>query len=578
MLRLLHTADVHLGARHADLGDAASAQRERQFAAFRTSVDLAIAEKVDLFLVAGDLFDSNVQPRRSVERVAAELARLAQARIRSVLIPGTHDVYDRSSVYRAYDLPALAGTRPAEEMVTILAPERPWIHLPSLDVVVHGPVFATKRAPHSPLRDLAAAETPAATWRIGLLHASISIPGRTEHDEVVVTLDEIGASGLDYLALGHWHSAQSSKAKGVAYAYSGAPEPVAVDQDRAGKVLLVTLEERDGAKAVAIDERVVGELARLAQARIRSVLIPGTHDVYDRSSVYRAYDLPALAGTRPAEEMVTILAPERPWIHLPSLDVVVHGPVFATKRAPHSPLRDLAAAETPAATWRIGLLHASISIPGRTEHDEVVVTLDEIGASGLDYLALGHWHSAQSSKAKGVAYAYSGAPEPVAVDQDRAGKVLLVTLEERDGAKAVAIDERVVGRTSFVSLDVDAATVASQPALIDMLRATADPDQVLDVRLIGVRPDTLDLEPLEVEQTLKAAYLRVRVRDASRPALTEGALPPAETIAGAFIRSVEGRIADLEASGDDPAQREAVELRDALRLGRLLLAGQEVTL
>ena len=391
MLRLLHTADVHLGARHADLGDAASAQRERQFAAFRTSVDLAIAEQVDLFLVAGDLFDSNVQPGRSVERVAAELGRLAQA-------------------------------------------------------------------------------------------------------------------------------------------------------------------------------------------RIRSVLIPGTHDVYDRSSVYRAYDLPALAGTRPAEEMVTILTPERPWIHLPSLDAVVHGPVFATKRAPHSPLRDLAAAEAPAATWRIGLLHASVSIPGRTEHDEVVVTLDEIGASGLDYLALGHWHSAQRSKAKGVTYAYSGAPEPVAVDQDRAGKVLLVTLEERDGAKVVSVEERVVGRTSFRSLDVDAATVASQPALVDKLRSTADPDLVLDVRLIGVRPDTLDLEPLEVEEALKEAYLRVRVRDASRPALTEGALPPAETIAGAFIRSVEGRIADLEASGDDPAQREAAELRDALRLGRLLLAGQDVTL
>jgi DNA repair exonuclease SbcCD nuclease subunit len=391
MLRLLHTADVHLGARHADLGDAASAQRERQFAAFRTSVDLAIAEKVDLFLVAGDLFDSNVQPRRSVERVAAELARLAQARIRSVLIPGTHDVYDRSSVYRAYDLPALAGTRPAEELVTILTPERPWIH------------FA-------------------------------------------------------------------------------------------------------------------------------------------------------------------------------SLDAVVHGPVFATKRAPHSPLRDLAVAETPAATWRIGLLHASISIPGRTEHDEVVVTLDEIGASGLDYLALGHWHSAQISRSKGVTYAYSGAPEPVAVDQDRAGKVLLVALEERDGAKAVSIDERVVGRTSFMSLDLDAATVVSQPALIDKLRGTADPDQVLDLRLIGVRPDTLDLEPLEVEEALKGAFLRVRVRDASHPALTDGALPPAETIAGAFIRSVEGRIADLEASGDDPAQREAAELRDALRLGRLLLAGQEVTL
>ena len=391
MLRLLHTADVHLGARHADLGEAASAQRERQFAAFRASVDLAIAERVDLFLVAGDLFDSNVQPRRSVERVAAELARLAEA-------------------------------------------------------------------------------------------------------------------------------------------------------------------------------------------RIRSVLIPGTHDVYDRSSVYRAYDLPALAGVRPAEDMVVVLTPSRPWVHLPALDAVVHGPVFATKRAPHSPLRDLAAVETPPATWKLGLLHASVAIPGRTEHDEVVVTVDEIAASGLDYLALGHWHSAQAAKAKAVTYAYAGAPEPVAVDQDRGGKVLLVTLEETDGRRTVSIDERVVGRTSFQHLDLDAATVGSQPALVEKLRAMADPDLVLDVRLIGVRPDELDASPAEIEEALRGAFLRVRVRDASLPALTEGALPPVETIAGAFIRNVEGRIADLEASGDDPAQREAEELRDVLRLGRLLLAGQEVTL
>src|SRR5258707_9416730 len=109
MLRLLHTADVHLGARHTDLGEQAAAQRERQFAAFRATVDLAIAEKVDVVVIAGDLFDATVQPRRSVERGAAELKRLADVRIRTVIIPGTHDVYDRASIYRAYDLPALAG-------------------------------------------------------------------------------------------------------------------------------------------------------------------------------------------------------------------------------------------------------------------------------------------------------------------------------------------------------------------------------------------------------------------------------------------------------------------------------------
>jgi exonuclease SbcD len=394
MLRLVHTADVHLGARHADLGEAAAAQRERQFAAFVAAVDLALAEKVDLFLVAGDLFDSNVQPRRSVERVAAELGRLARDRIRTVIIPGTHDVYDRSSVYRAYDLAAMAG------------------------------------------------------------------------------------------------------------ASSG-------------------------------------------------------------------------------DDLVTVLTPDRPWVHLAALDAVVHGPVFATKRAPHSPLRDLASVSTPDTTWRIGMVHGAIAIPGRTDHDEVVITTDEIAASGLDYLALGHWHGAQVASARGVTYAYAGAPEPVALDQDKAGKVLLVTLDQQAGEKHVDVEERVVGKTSFERVEIDAASLESQPALIARLRAAADADRVLDVRLFGVRPDELDLDPTEVEEALKRDVLRIRVRDLSHPALTDGALPPAETVAGAFIRTVEQRIAALEGPDGPPdalAAREAEELRDVLRLGRLLLAGREVTL
>ena len=388
MLRVLHTADVHLGARHADLGDQAASQRERQFAAFRASVDLAIAEHVDLFLVAGDLFDSNTQPRRSVERVAAEFARLAAARIRVVLIPGTHDVYDRSSVYRAYDLVALAGVPPGGDLVTVLTPDQPEVVLPTIDAVVWGRVFATKRAPNSPL------------------------------------------AGFD-------------------------------------------------------------------------------------------------------------------------------------------------ASKETRATWRIGLIHGSLSIPGRTDGDEVVFTKEEIAASGLDYLALGHWHSSLAGKAGGVQYAYSGAPEPVALDQDEAGRVLLVSLDERGGKRVVDVEERQVGRTRFERIDLDAAAVASQPALVAELLTRADPDLVLDARLTGVRPDGLDVDVDEVEAALAASFLKVRVRDRSVPALSEGPLPPPDTIAGAFIRDLEGRIAELEAADRTD---EAAELRDSLRLGRLLLGGEEVTL
>jgi DNA repair exonuclease SbcCD nuclease subunit len=269
--------------------------------------------------------------------------------------------------------------------------------------------------------------------------------------------------------------------------------------------------------------------------------------------------------------------------------VVVHATVFATKRAPYSPLRDQAGkAGDPPATWRIGMVHGSISIPGKTERDEVVFTTGEIAATGFDYLALGHWHSSQQSRAGAVTYAYAGAPEAVALDQDRAGKVLVVELEETAGRRSVTVQERKVGTTRFERLELDAATIDSQPALVETLAKKADPDLVLDARVVGVRPDELDLHLDEIEAALAASFLKVRVRDVSLPALTEGALPPIDTIAGAFIRNLEARIAELEAGGptaggsDGATGRdsvaEAAELRDALRLGRLLLAGHEVSL
>jgi DNA repair exonuclease SbcCD nuclease subunit len=328
---------------------------------------------------------------------------------------------------------------------------------------------------------------------------------------------------------------------------------------------------------------VAAQLKRLVGSKIRTVIIPGTHDVYDRSSIYRTYDLKALAESTPGDDLVTVLTPATPSVHLQACDTVVHGPVFATKRAPHSPLRDLdVSASRDTATWHIGMVHGSISIPGKTDRDEVVITTEEIAATGLDYLALGHWHSAQEARAGGVMYAYAGAPEAVALDQDRAGKVLLVELEHIGEGRTVTVQERQVGRTRFQKLELDAAAVTTQPSLIEALGRKGHPDLVLNVRIVGVRPDELDLQAEEIEAALAPAFLKIRFRDVSVPALTEGPLPSPETIAGAFIRDLEARIAELEAAHvvTDGAERseEAAELRDALRLGRLLLAGHEVSL
>ena len=235
------------------------------------------------------------------------------------------------------------------------------------------------------------------------------------------------------------------------------------------------------------------------------------------------------------------------------------------------------------ATWRVGLAHGALAIPGKTDADEVVFTEEEISRTGLDYLALGHWHSAVEGRAGNVTYAYSGAPEPVAVDQDGAGQVLIVSLDDKGGSRhEVKIAAKRVGQTRHQKVEVDLATVGTQPALIEQLAAHADANLVLDVRLRGFMPDAMDMDLDEVERSLASSFLKLRIRDELIPAAAEGPIPPPDTVLGAFLRDMTGRIESLEKAqaggASAEAARELDDLRDVLRLGRHLLEGRTVTL
>ena len=163
---LLHTADVHLGARHADLGEAAAAQRERQFAAFRPAVDLAIAR------------EGRPVPRR---RRPVRLERPAQA------LGGARGRRARPARAGPYPLGAGAGHPRRLRPVVGLSRLRPRGHgrhaagrrrwSPSSRRTTRGstcqastpsstaPASRPSARPRSPLHDLAAVETPDATWQ-----------------------------------------------------------------------------------------------------------------------------------------------------------------------------------------------------------------------------------------------------------------------------------------------------------------------------------------------------------------------------------------------------------------------------
>ena len=262
----------------------------------------------------------------------------------------------------------------------------------------------------------------------------------------------------------------------------------------------------------------------------------------------------------------------------PSLDLIVYGRVFDAKRSPRSPLAGLDVSSDRRGGWKIGMVHGSLAIPGKTDSDSVVFTEEEIAKSGLDYLALGHWHSAMEGRAGATTYAYPGAPEPVALDQDGAGQVLLVTLDDRDGYHNVTIEPKRVGETVFERVEIDVATVKSQPDLIDTIGRHADANLVLDVRLSGLYPDDLDLDVDEVERALAPSFLRLRVRDATIPAAPDAPTPPPDTVLGAFCHEVEEQLQALSAMDDPASAEEAAELREVQRLGRHLLEGRQVTL
>ena len=142
-LRVLHTADVHLDGDTYGTAEAQAAQRERGRRVFQRIVDLALAEEVDLLLIAGDLFDHNRVPDETVAFVQTELQRLRQP---VVILPGNHDSLYANALHDRHDL--AAGAR---HVHVIRRLDGETIELPELDAVVWGRAMEEHEPAFQPL-------------------------------------------------------------------------------------------------------------------------------------------------------------------------------------------------------------------------------------------------------------------------------------------------------------------------------------------------------------------------------------------------------------------------------------------
>ncbi|GCE18773.1 metallophosphoesterase family protein [Dictyobacter kobayashii] len=92
VITVVLTADNHLG--YTGFGQHPRKREERQQRlrhAFQQATDFAIVQGVDLFIQAGDLFDTTVPDERDRSFVAERLAQLKQAGVQAFALGGVHD-------------------------------------------------------------------------------------------------------------------------------------------------------------------------------------------------------------------------------------------------------------------------------------------------------------------------------------------------------------------------------------------------------------------------------------------------------------------------------------------------------
>ena len=217
MLTFLHAADFHLDSPFRSLSpDQAAERRQEQRQLLSRLADAAAERHAHLLFLAGDLFDGQ---RARPETLQILYHTLEEMDAEVFLAPGNHDPWTPGSPYGRLTWPAHVHIFSSQE------PER--IVLPHLNAVVYGSAFTSQYRTDGPLEGFRVPPEDRGLACFGCFHGDLAADSRYGP----VTAGQIAASGLDYLALGHSHTASGlQKAGKTWYAWPGCPEGRGFDE------------------------------------------------------------------------------------------------------------------------------------------------------------------------------------------------------------------------------------------------------------------------------------------------------------------------------------------------------------
>jgi DNA repair exonuclease SbcCD nuclease subunit len=243
MPKIIHTADLHIGKQFEHLGaevDKLAYLRQARIDVVREIGKLAEDRAAVAIVVAGDVFDRSEVSDLVVRQT---LAAMQESSVPWVLLPGNHDPDGPASVWDRVERIA-RGPR-----IRIARSQEPILLADNALAIIPAPL--TRRHQFAdPTQHFDAQDTPADAARVGLAHGSVRnrlSPTAETHN--MIAEDRASAAGLDYLALGDWHSVREVATRTW---YAGTPEPDNFDQE-SGAALVVDV---PGPGVVPVVERV----------------------------------------------------------------------------------------------------------------------------------------------------------------------------------------------------------------------------------------------------------------------------------------------------------------------------------
>ena len=226
VVKIIHTADSHLGMTFKSLGIKSKVHRRDCQDTFSKVIDLCIKEHVDGLLIAGDLFDNPLPSKAVVTFVVDEFERLKDKKIPVFIISGNHDPYEKDSVWFAYKFPSNVFVFDSKKLQSKSAGK----------LTVYGLAYTNDTA--EPLKKFKAEDD--GNFKVGLIHGSTTNikSDEAEYKYRPIKKSQIQKSNLDYIALGHFHDLLEVSGDIKCY-YSGSPEGLSFKNRPDSCVLLV---------------------------------------------------------------------------------------------------------------------------------------------------------------------------------------------------------------------------------------------------------------------------------------------------------------------------------------------------